>query len=93
MDVSVPSIDKHYYKNTTTKYPRQFKDLTFNFAAPPLKQLNVMIDMEYLKQVYNYTLILVNNRTQEEKEIKGEWIIEQPISYQETIKLSELPEQ
>lgn len=91
VDVPVPSIGKHYYKETTTQHPSQFNDFTFNVTAPPLKQLSVMVDMEYMKQVYNYTLILVNNRTQEEKKIKGEWIIEQPISYQETVELSELP--
>lgn len=93
VDVPTPSIEKHYYQRATTQHPSQLKDFTFNVAAPPLKQLSVTVDIEYLKQVYDYTLILVNKRTQQEKEIKGEWILEQPISYQETVELSELPKQ
>lgn len=92
VDVPVPSIEKHFYKKTTTHHPSQLNDVTFTVATPPLKQLKVTVDLEYMKQIYNYTLILINNRTQEEKEIKGEWVIEQPISYKETLELSELPE-
>lgn len=90
--VPVPSNEKYFYKKSATSHLSELDDLTFDVIAPPGKQLKVSVDIEYRSQVYSYTLILVNNRTQEEKEIKGEWIIEQPISYKETLELGELPE-
>lgn len=92
VNIPTPSNEKYFYKKSTTNHPSQLDDVTFTVGTPPGKQLKVMVEIEYLKQIYDYTLVLINNRTQEEKEIKGEWTIEQPISYKETLEVGELPE-
>lgn len=92
IEVPVHSNEKYFYNSATTSHLSELDDLTFTVSAPPGKQLKVMVDLEYKKQIHNYSLTLINNRTQEEKEITGVWIIEKPISYKETLELGELPE-
>jgi len=93
VEVPILSNEKYFYNSATTSHSNKLNDVTFTVIAPPGKQLKVTGEFKLKKQVFNYTLTLINNRTKEEKEIKGEWIIEAPISYSETLELNELPEE
>jgi len=92
VEVPVLSNTKYFYNSATTSHPSKLNDITFTVIAPPGKQLKVTGEFKFEKQVFSYMLTLINNRTKEEKEIAGEWIIEKPISYTETLELNELPE-
>lgn len=89
--VPVASKQNYFYKPTSTYHTSPLNEINFSLDSPPLKQLKVYVDIEYSKQTYDYTLTVVNNRTKEEKQIKGQWIIEQPISYKTTVESGELP--
>ncbi|MHC5352973.1 hypothetical protein ACYSNX_02065 [Myroides sp. LJL115] len=89
--VPVDSSENHFYKTTPANYTSPLSEINFSLDCPPLKQLKVYVDIEYSKQTYDYILTLVNNRTKEEKQIKGQWIIEQPISYKTTVEAGQLP--
>lgn len=72
-DEVITNDRKSPYSNEITKKESRFKENTVEINIPQ-GQFKFVVELEYRKRRVSYTLQLMNNRTNENKIITGEWI-------------------
>lgn len=84
---------REYINDITYVVTRYARNNPFRMDVPVGKKVTAkLIRTKCYKEIYNYTLTIINKKTLNEKQVKGQWTIEVPYDYVVDVKIEDLEE-